>query len=134
MPNPADDKGSHRGEIAREDRAAFKRRASRLGEKLGKARGQDSDASDAAAAERGRAMGRAFRMATDLVAGVLVGGVIGYFLDRWLDTAPWLLALFLVFGIAAGFRNVARTYKAMQAEFLQKSGGDLGQTMLDDDD
>ena len=134
MPNPADGKGSHRGEIAPEDRAAFKRRASRLGEKLGKARGQDSDTSDAAKADRGRAMGRAFRMATDLVAGVLVGGVIGYYLDQWLDTAPWLFVLFLVFGIAAGVRNVARTYMAMQAEFLQKSGGDLGQTIPDDDD
>jgi ATP synthase protein I len=133
MPNPADDKGSHRGEISPEDRAAFKRRASELGEKLGEARGHDDDVSDAASTERGRAMGRGFRMATDLVAAVLVGGAIGYFLDRWLDTAPWLLLVFLVLGIAAGARNVARTYKAMQAEYLQKSGGNLGKTMLDDD-
>ena len=39
--------------------------------------------------------------------------VIGYFFGRWLDgvfgTAPWLMALFSVFGIAAGFLNAIRT-------------------------
>ncbi len=39
--------------------------------------------------------------------------VIGYFFGRWLDgvlgTAPWMMALFSVFGIAAGFLNAIRT-------------------------
>jgi F0F1-type ATP synthase assembly protein I len=38
---------------------------------------------------------------------------IGYFFGRWLDrvlgTAPWLMAVFTVFGIAAGFLNALRT-------------------------
>jgi F0F1-type ATP synthase assembly protein I len=39
--------------------------------------------------------------------------VIGYFFGRWLDgvlgTAPWMMAIFSVFGIAAGFLNAIRT-------------------------
>jgi ATP synthase protein I len=36
--------------------------------------------------------------------------VIGLFFGRWLDnvfgTSPWLTALFLLFGLIAGFRNL----------------------------
>lgn len=39
--------------------------------------------------------------------------VIGYFFGRWLDrvlgTAPWMMAVFSIFGIAAGFLNALRT-------------------------
>lgn len=41
-----------------------------------------------------------------LVASTLIGLFMGYYLDRWLDTSPWLTLLFLGFGIAAGFRNI----------------------------
>lgn len=38
---------------------------------------------------------------------------IGYFFGQWLDgmfgTAPWLMAIFTVFGIVAGFLNALRT-------------------------
>ncbi len=37
-----------------------------------------------------------------------VGIAIGYFLDRWLGTQPWLLMLFALLGIAAGFVNLFR--------------------------
>lgn len=41
-----------------------------------------------------------------MVASTLIGLFMGYYLDRWLDTGPWLTLLFLGFGIAAGFRNI----------------------------
>ncbi|MBI2841308.1 MAG: AtpZ/AtpI family protein [Acidobacteria bacterium] len=37
-----------------------------------------------------------------------VGIAIGYFLDRWIGTQPWLLMLFALLGIAAGFVNLFR--------------------------
>ena len=40
-----------------------------------------------------------------LVSGMLVGGAIGYFLDKWLGTSPWLLFIFLIFGVIAGIKN-----------------------------
>ena len=65
---------------------------------------------------RGKAMGQALRLATELVAGVAVGGLIGWALDQLLDTAPFLMVVFLVLGGAAGIMNVVRTAKAMQGE------------------
>lgn len=41
-------------------------------------------------------------------ASIAVGVAIGYFLDRWLDTQPYLLIVFTLYGIAAGFRNLLR--------------------------
>ena len=38
---------------------------------------------------------------------------IGYFFGTWLDgvlgTAPWMMAVFSLFGVAAGFLNALRT-------------------------
>lgn len=65
---------------------------------------------------RGKAMGMAFRIATDMVAGVFVGGFIGYFLDNWLGTAPILLIVFLLLGIAAGLLNSVRAAQRMQKD------------------
>lgn len=55
-----------------------------------------------------RAMSYGLRMGVELVAAVLVGAGMGWLLDRWLGTSPWLLILFFLFGVAAGFRNVMR--------------------------
>jgi len=56
----------------------------------------------------GRAMSLGFRVLSELVAGTVVGAVIGWQLDQWLGSSPWLLILFLGFGVAAGFWNVYR--------------------------
>ncbi len=42
----------------------------------------------------------------NLVTSTFVGLIIGWFLDKWLGTKPWLLLVFLVLGIIAGFKNV----------------------------
>jgi ATP synthase protein I len=47
----------------------------------------------------------AMRLAMDLVISVVIGMGIGLMLDRWLGTKPWLMLIFLIFGVAAGFRN-----------------------------
>jgi len=44
-------------------------------------------------------------------ASIAVGVAIGYFLDQWLNTAPYLLIVFTLSGIAAGFRNLLRVGK-----------------------
>ena len=41
-----------------------------------------------------------------MVASILIGMAMGYYLDQWLNTAPWMLLIFLGFGIASGFRNI----------------------------
>jgi ATP synthase protein I len=41
-------------------------------------------------------------------ASIAVGTAIGYFLDRWLNTSPYLLIIFMFYGIAAGFVNLIK--------------------------
>lgn len=46
-----------------------------------------------------------------MVLAICLGALIGYYLDKWLGTSPWLLLVFLGFGIAAAFRNLFIIYK-----------------------
>ena len=41
-----------------------------------------------------------------MVAASFIGLFIGIYLDKWLDTEPWMTMIWLGFGIAAGFRNI----------------------------
>jgi ATP synthase protein I len=47
---------------------------------------------------------------------VAVGAVIGYYIDKWLNTEPWFLIVFFIFGAAAGFRSLYRVLKRLQKE------------------
>lgn len=42
---------------------------------------------------------------------IAIGAAIGIALDRWLGTSPWLMILFFVFGVAAGFTNLLKDLK-----------------------
>ena len=46
-----------------------------------------------------------------MVLAIALGAGIGHFLDKKFGTAPWLLLVFLGFGIAAAFRNLYVMYK-----------------------
>lgn len=52
------------------------------------------------------ALSKAGVIGLHMVSGLAVGGVMGYFLDKWLGTSPWLMIVFFILGIGAGFRNV----------------------------
>ena len=39
---------------------------------------------------------------------LVIGLLLGWYLDRRFNTEPWLMLLFFVFGLAAGFRSVIR--------------------------
>ena len=47
---------------------------------------------------------------------VAVGAVIGYYIDKWLNTEPWFLLIFFLFGVVAGFRSLYRALKRLQKE------------------
>jgi ATP synthase protein I len=76
-------------------------------------------------------LGLAFRIGTELVAAVGVGGFIGWLLDQWLGT-HWLIIPFLVLGMAAGFRNVFRHARELNAE-AARSAKDLPSVPDDDE-
>ena len=54
------------------------------------------------------AMGVGMRVGVELVSALAVGVAIGWGLDWLLGTKPWLLALFVLLGGAAGVANVWR--------------------------
>jgi len=61
---------------------------------------------------------------------IVIGYVWGREMDRWFGTAPWLTAIFSLFGIAAGFLNLFR----MTAEATRdEASGDDGSPPGDGD-
>lgn len=54
-----------------------------------------------------------------LVIATVLGLVGGYALDRWLGTAPWLLLVGLLLGIASGFINLFRAAGMLDREGRQ---------------
>jgi ATP synthase protein I len=66
------------------------------------------------------AMARGTRYAAEIAVATVVGGGIGWFIDRQIGTAPWAALMFLLLGLAAGFRNLMRAVEreaaAVQAE------------------
>jgi ATP synthase protein I len=44
---------------------------------------------------------------------IAVGAGMGYWLDKWLNTAPYLLVIFTLYGVAAGFWNLYKVTKRM---------------------
>ena len=100
-----------RGEMAPEDREAFKKRSEEIGRRLDEAKHRKAPSAQAgsAARDRGAAMGRALRVSAELLGGIVVGSAIGWFLDGWLGLQkPWFFILFFLLGAAAGILNVIR--------------------------
>jgi len=64
--------------------------------------------------------GQSLHLGIEMAATLAVGVGIGWFLDRWLDTTPWLLIVFLFLGIGAGLSNAFRLAKKYGAELAQR--------------
>lgn len=74
-------------------------------------------------ARRGNTFRQYLRYSTvgiEMGLAVLVGLFIGQLLDEWLGTEPWLLLLFLLFGLAAGFRRVYQLLRQMQKDHASR--------------
>jgi ATP synthase protein I len=63
----------------------------------------------------------------ELGVSVGLGLLIGFFLDKRLGTTPWMLLLWMVIGLVAGFRGVfravARADRAAEAEDKEAGRG-----------
>ena len=61
-------------------------------------------------------LGIAMRLSSELVAAVFVASVIGHYLDKWLETKPFLLIVFFFLGAITGILNVVRTSKMINKD------------------
>lgn len=73
----------------------------------------------------------AWRMVIELVAGLGIGFGIGFGLDALLGTTPWLMVLFIFFGLAAGVQTMMRTAKELQTNQQAKPAGKDGEKTRD---
>jgi ATP synthase protein I len=58
-----------------------------------------------------RGLGTLASMGITLAASTFIGLLFGIYLDRFFDTKPVLMLVFLVFGIIAGFKNMYEVAK-----------------------
>ena len=78
--------------------------------------------------------GQSLHLGIEMAATLAVGAGIGWFLDRWLDTTPWLLIVFLFLGIGAGLSNAFRLAKKYGAELARREEGKGGKPPLEEDE
>lgn len=78
-----------------------------LSDRVRKAR-QANEPRNTSRLNESHAYGMAMRLVAELMAGLIVGLVIGWFLDKALDTKPWMLIIFVFVGLGAGIFNVMR--------------------------
>src|SRR5262245_54809247 len=55
---------------------------------------------------------------------VIIGVLIGMWLDSLANTSPWLMVLFLMFGVAAGFRGLFRAARRTERAQQEERNGD----------
>lgn len=58
-----------------------------------------------------RELGYFASLGMSVAFAVFIGLGIGLWLDKKFGTEPWLMLIFLLFGIAAGFTNIIRAGK-----------------------
>lgn len=58
-----------------------------------------------------RRLGEAMSLALTLPSGIVVGMFFGYWLDKWLKTAPWMIIIWTLFGVASGIISLLRGLK-----------------------
>ena len=51
-----------------------------------------------------------------LPTSIAIGLFIGYYLDKWLHTHPWMLIIFLLFGVISGFVSLFRELNRLKDE------------------
>jgi F0F1-type ATP synthase assembly protein I len=66
-------------------------------------------------------------MTVEVLAGVLLWGGIGWLVDRWIGTEPWLGAVGVLVGFAAGLYLVVLRANRMDADERDKdTSGSIG--------
>jgi ATP synthase protein I len=60
--------------------------------------------------------GFGFKISTEIIAALIVGVGIGLIVDKYLNTKPFGLIIFFIFGALAGFLNVYRVMRRIEKQ------------------
>lgn len=95
-------------ETGRDSSVAEDARLQSLEERLQAA--QRAEAIRSGRRNRGPAKGysQGHRILAEMIGAPLGGALIGWLIDRWLETAPWLLLAGVFLGFAVAIRNIWR--------------------------
>lgn len=61
-----------------------------------------------------RKLALAFSVGTVITSNIVGGIVLGYLLDRWFNTAPWLIVTGLVLGTVSAFVGIYRIVSRLE--------------------
>ena len=63
--------------------------------------------------KRGKQISIAMRLSTELVVASIVGAILGWYIDKWLNTKPIFLIIFLLLGVVSGVKTAISTSKQL---------------------
>jgi ATP synthase protein I len=65
-------------------------------------------------------VGYALKLSTEFASALIVGIVIGTVLDRWLETEPLFIIIFIFLSIAAGLFNIFKSVRKIKTNHLHE--------------
>ena len=71
--------------------------------------------------------GTAGTLGLHIVSAIIVGLVIGYFLDDYFGTKPWMIMIFFMVGVVAGFKMVFEDFRKLQRREEARKASSLKQ-------
>jgi ATP synthase protein I len=71
--------------------------------------------------------GTAGTLGLHIVSAIIVGLVIGYFLDDYFGTKPWMIMIFFIVGVVAGFKMVFEDFRKLQRREEARKASSLKQ-------
>lgn len=71
--------------------------------------------------------GTASTMGLHIVSSIIVGLAFGYYLDKYFGTKPWLLMIFFLLGVMAGFKMVWEDFRKLQRRQMGQQHSSLKQ-------
>ncbi|PPR79268.1 MAG: hypothetical protein CFH01_00528 [Alphaproteobacteria bacterium MarineAlpha2_Bin1] len=86
----------------------------KLGERIRSAKSKTEDTEIVDRQPNSRLIGLGMRVALEMIASIGVCGFIGWYVDKFFDSKPWFLLVFLILGIAAGFKSVFKIIKVIE--------------------
>ena len=103
---PQDDEG-RKG--ARASDAELEARRSALSAGIAGRRQRSGPLGDGGGQQSRSGYGLAVKVSSEFIAGIAVGAILGFGFDRFFETSPWGLIVFLMLGFGAGVLNVLRS-------------------------
>lgn len=103
-----------------------RQKTSDLAARIGRANDRTDASKAAQRMRRKEASGhnRGFRLASDFLSAIFVGVILGLALDTLFGTQPIFMIVLMLFGFAAGVRNVVKSASEMNAVMEQDLGAD----------